>query len=261
MKNDDITETKIEKQHTFDWICGVLCAVMLILLVIDTAIPILECKYRFLTISASFWRTTGEELLIPMIPVVLCGILGFLRNWKYRRVTAAICTLCFFPLMFRYGLVQTFADSSYAPAFRSETTSVKNFGQYDDIPELLMQSVPQDLFPREIPDGAENVQYRYRYGRTLSVELYLAVSWQVPDASVFSEWKETLEQYGTWEENAKGELVLQYADPKDDIKTDGAVILCPAENRVYYVAVSTGRKLPAGSDEVWFAKGDSPYDY
>lgn len=244
-----------------DWFCLLLCVLMLVPWVLLLAAYFHDFHYRFPVFAFPGIIMTVLNLLAPFIPIAVSGVLAFLGK-KSRKWWSLLCLILFFPLILATFLGY-WGEVLAAPTVWSETTDVENLGQYDAFPGPCIESVPAELFPREIPGDAENVQYRYRFANASADELYMAISWQYEDAEKLWQIQSDLEQYGDWTVNSEGEWVLHCDDPMDTIYLYVAVILNPDQNRVYYVAVRQRRPLPEKSEEVLLGTGrsESPYDY
>lgn len=140
---------------------------------------------------------------------------------------------------------------------------MEDLGRYDERPAQTIESLPKELFPREIPEDVEDVQYRYRYAYASDDELYIAISWQCGDAGELRKIQPDLEQYGEWSINSEDEWVLHCDGSRDGIYLNVTVILNLDQSRVYYVAEEQYRPLPEKSEEILLGAGrsESPFVY
>lgn len=124
---------------------------------------------------------------------------------KKLRVFTSVFLIAGIVVSFCYTLATTYFFNSTEPGLYplySETTSPDDYlvldGKFEGNYETLTQ-----LMPREIPEEAENVAYRYYYNSTRSGRF--EASWSLPEAEYEQLRKETLAKNGeiTYGENGK----------------------------------------------------------
>lgn len=139
--------------------------------------------YKYLTITEpwSFLLNTVVIHMIPLVVLVLFAVSAY-KGKKGRAITFGILFVPLIVLAFLWGTMELLAS----PTTCSYTNDVKNFGKYDEY--VAMQFSERTVFPDEVYEGAEDVQYCYYY-RSASDELaYISVSWKISDEQMFQNY-------------------------------------------------------------------------
>lgn len=217
------------------------------------------CTYRFPVVDMTFFRITLVNLFVPSIPVIICGIFSFSKKMPVRLWSAILSIIILIPLVACF-VVRGASEILYSPTIWSETTDVANFGKIDERMTIRVESLPREIFPQEIPETANNVQYYYYYAYSATDDFYMAVSWEC-NRQEFDNTMDNMVQYNKWTTNEIGEYILRCDDPLDDIYLYVSIIWDPNLERIYYIAVSQEETLPDTSQEVLFSEYKTGDDF
>ena len=151
----------------------------IITLIIATALLTMlyfQCKYPKLYLE--------KAIIIGLVGIFLPSIIALLVTvfkLDEKKITS-LCMFAFMGLSMIYFLISCIIIF-LTPPFVSETTSIENYLQTDNIPTFLQETKRGDfrpLFPENIPDDAKSIVYHYRRMIDFPGSFYMYLEMELP---------------------------------------------------------------------------------
>ena len=141
-----------------------------------------EYNYAYPTIQSGT-RFLFRTLCVPAIPLCVLVLATFTIHNGRKKATAFLMIL-FVPVM-AYTWIQSAGEILYAPSICSYTSDPDKFRQFDQRVEEDLRLNPVSVFPVEIPQNAQNIQYSYYHEYASAETTYIALSFQIADERIY----------------------------------------------------------------------------
>ena len=175
-------------------------------------------------------------LLVMLVPVVAC-LLGTVLSDNAKTPEGAKLITTLFGLIAAVGMiVGAFANyiESISMPIRSETRDETYYTEFDATVKKCWTEPISAVFPAEIPDNAQDVEYHYCFRNTFSVEL----SYTLPEADYAAETERLRADFGMQGNTLSLSDVIQIEE-SGKLRYDLGVSVSDGDCRVSYTVEGT----------------------